>query len=154
MLIYHNSHFLSGKIQFEKMTLERKKFQISDALLIAIFILGLQTFDTYSDISLSYKLQSVKKHEDNDSSEIEILNLAGQIMLCPVVLSVLLTIPHWWKGETGIKRKILTFPLMLLSFYPQYRVLRILFFAFVAKDSDLAWEENHLFEENVGFVGK
>ena len=154
MLIYHNSHFLSGKIQFEKMTLERKKFQISDALLIAIFILGLQSFDTYSDISLSYKLQSVKKHEDNDSSEIEILNLAGQIMLCPVVLSVLLTIPHWWKGESSSKRRILTFPLILLSFYPQYRVLRILFFAFVDKDSDIAWEENLLFEENVGFVGK
>ena len=139
-----------------EVTLETREFQISDALLIVIFILGLQTFGTYSDISLSFKLQYVKKHDDNDisGSEIEILNLAGQIMLCPVILSVLLTIPHWWKGESGTKRRILTFPLILLSFYPQYRVLRILFFAFVDKDSDIAWEENLLFEENVGFVGK
>ena len=50
----------------------------------------------------------------------------GSMTLCPIIISTLFTIPHWWALETG-KQLIYTFPFVFLQLWPQYRAARLFY---------------------------
>ena len=54
------------------------------------------------------------------------LRTFGKLMIIPLILSTLFILPHWLACEETLKRRLVTFPLVLLQLYPQYRSLRVL----------------------------
>ena len=50
----------------------------------------------------------------------------GAVMLIPIILANLFTITHWLKKENTWKKRLYTLPLFILQFWPQWRVLNVL----------------------------
>ena len=76
-------------------------------------------------------------------------------MLMPVLLAMLFILPHWWNNEkkTTLCNKILTFTLALLQFYPQWKILNVLYMGLWKKD--VKWkEEKERLQQNIGSIGK
>ena len=53
----------------------------------------------------------------------------GSVMLIPLLLSWILVTRQWYKMERGMKQKLKTLPLLILQVYPQWRALRVLYYA-------------------------
>ena len=76
-------------------------------------------------------------------------------MLMPVLLAMLFILPHWWNNEKNINicNKIFTFILVLLQFYPQWKMLNVLYMGLWKKDAK--WkEEKERLQQNIGTLGK
>ena len=76
-------------------------------------------------------------------------------MLMPVLLAMLFILPHWWNNEkkTTSCNKIFTFALVLLQFYPQWKMLNVLHMGLWKKNAK--WkEEKERFQKNIGSLGK
>ena len=121
----------------------------------------LPTADIYSDVSLVVLLLSLEipesdkyiehmEHRENKRFAIKM----GRIMTIPLILSTLFILPHWLNCEKTLKRRIITFPLLLLQLYPQYRSMRILWWAFVRKNATKALKEKHHHESSLSNVGR
>ena len=67
----------------------------------------------------------------------------GIAVLCPVLLSILSLVPHWWRKENTLKKRLLTAPFMLLNFWPQYRNIRILYYGLWKQDKRWRIENEH-----------
>ena len=76
-------------------------------------------------------------------------------MLTPVLLTMLFILPHWWNNEknTTLRNKIFTFALVLLQFYPQWKMLNVIYIGFWKKDANWKEEKENLLR-NVGGLGK
>ena len=72
--------------------------------------------------------------------------------MVPVFLSTIFQIPHWWKMEETMKRRIFTLPLLMAQFWPQSCMLRILYMGW-KKDVDWA-KKKALLEKDVFSIGK
>ena len=73
----------------------------------------------------------------------------------PVLLAMFFILPHWWNNEKKTTRwnKIFTFALVLLQFYPQWKMLNVLYMGLWKKDAK--WkEEKEKLQRNVGSLGK
>ena len=99
------------------MTNQRQidKMPIGEAIIVITFGILLPCWDVYSDVAFAIYLIS--------EGHIKF----GLTMLGPMILSILFTIPHWWRIEATKSNRLKTFPLLLLLFWPQYRALRILY---------------------------
>ena len=116
---------------------------------------ALPTADIYSDVSLVVLLLSLGSTKVWwDQEAISFAIKMGRIMTIPLILSTLFILPHWLKCEKTLKRRIVTFPLLLLQLYPQYRSMRILWWAFVRKNATKALKEKHHHESSLSNVGK
>ena len=76
-------------------------------------------------------------------------------MICPILLSMTFLLPQWWKFEkdTSLQNRIWTFILVLIQFWPQWKMLQLLYMGLWKKDPD--WEkEKEKLKRNVGFLGK
>lgn len=97
------------------------------AVLMVLFNVILPTADMISDILLTVKLFTgigVKKHP-----------YFGTVSLLPPIMSWIGVTRHWIKIETKEERnKLKTLPLFLLQIYPQWRALRVLYYAIIKKD--------------------
>ena len=109
----------------------------------------LPTFDVYSDVSLIFLLLSVVHHNFDI-----MLYKFGKLMILPLILSTLFILPHWLKREKTLKGRLLTFPLVLLQLYPQYRSLRVLWWAFFRKNTSQCLKEKHENDSSLSYVGK
>ena len=79
--------------------------------------------------------------------------LFGLFVLFPVLFSFFFTFYHWWKLEGNWKKRSLTFPLLLLQFWPQYRMIRIIFLGLLKKSSN--WKkEKEILQRNISSIGK
>ena len=79
----------------------------------------------------------------------------GIAMLMPVLLAMFFILPHWWENEkkTSNFNKIFTFILILFQFYPQWKMLQVLYWGLWKKD--LKWKEaKENLQRNVGSLGK
>ena len=113
---------------------------VSFVVCIAVNIF-LNSFDVYSDLTLIIQMLN---YDDPKFA----LALA-----CPMIFSTLLTLPHWWKMEKNIYERILTFPLVLLLFYPQYKMIQVLYLGLWKKDGD--WQKQKaVIEKNVSGIGE
>ena len=115
----------------------------SDALFAFLFGVGLPSWDVYSDMIFAVTL-AINGHPN--------FSLA---MLMPVLLAMLFILPHWWNNEkkTTSCNKIFTFALVLLQFYPQWKMLNVLYIGLWKKDAK--WkEEKERVQGNIGSLGK
>ena len=76
-------------------------------------------------------------------------------MICPVLLSMIFLLPQWWifEKETSIRNRIWTFLLVLILFWPQWKMLQILYMGLFKKDPDWKKEKEKLIR-NIGCLGK
>ena len=132
---------------------EEVTFSTTDGLVTFGAGVFLPTFDIYSDVSLVVFLLSLEK-ESYPYYDLRYVIQMGRIMIIPLILSTLFILPHWLKCEKTLKRRIVTFPLLLLQLYPQYRSMRILWWAFVRKNVTKALKEKHHHESSLSNVGK
>lgn len=127
----------------------------------------LPSADVYSDIGLSVKLlnNSCDEHETSSllknpcstpsvEKDVEIQNLFGWIIWIPIIINLLFTIPHYLRVEKTWKQRLLTFPLLLCQCWPQYRSIRVLWFAYGPKNIAKCLAEKLDLEQNVSNLGK
>ena len=93
----------------------------------------LPSFDVYSDIFFATKLFRGNYYR-NEYCENRVLGVPpypkfASAMLAPVLLSWIFVAKQWYRTEEGLKQKLMTFPLLILQVYPQYRALRVLYHA-------------------------
>ena len=123
--------------------------------------------DVYSDIALSVKLlnkscddEYYSKYYTNPCSEtwverkVAIQNLFGWIIWIPIIINLLFTIPHYLRVEKTWKQRLLTFPFLLCQCWPQYRSIRVLWFAYGPKNIAKCLAEKLDLEQNVSNLGK
>ena len=76
----------------------------------------------------------------------------GLAILSPVVLSTIFVLVHWWRTESNRMNKLLTLPLVIGQMWPQYRILRILYFGLIKQNRK--WKvENEDQKKNVSSLG-
>ena len=122
----------------------------TDALFTFLFGVGLPSWDVYSDLGLIYGLLTGNIDDTGESHP-----KYAVAMLCPVLLSTIFLIPQWWNIErkTSIKNKIWTFFLVLIQFWPQWKMIQMLYKGLIKKDPDWKNEKENLLR-NVGNLGK
>ena len=120
-------------------------------IIITIVNIILPSFDIYSDVALIILLLSLEQTEF--PSSINFAVFIGYLMTLPLSLSTFFMLPHWYKCEKTITRRLLTLPVVLLQFYPQYRAFRILWLSY--KKQGEKWKKEKLWNEcNLANVGK
>ena len=119
-----------------------------DALVTFATSVVLPSADIYSDIALSVKLLN------NDSYYRRIQNLFGWIIWIPIIVNLLFTIPHFLRVEKTWTQRLLTLPFLICQCWPQYRSLRVLYFAYVPKNIAKCLAEKLDLEESVSNLGK
>ena len=128
-------------------------FSHGDAFMIFCTGILLPSGDTVSDIGLSLKLLSKTCDENclesNKIKHIQIQNLFGWIIWIPIILNTLLTIPHFLRVERTLLQRTLTCPLLVCQCWPQYRSLRVLWFAYVNRNILRSLQEKHEIEANI-----
>ena len=114
------------------------------------------TFDIYSDVSLIALLLSIVPSTSAGSlRELQLLvDTFGKLMIIPLILSTLFILPHWLACEETLKRRLVTFPLVLLQLYPQYRSLRVLWWAFFRKNQSQCLKEKRYNDCSISYLGK
>ena len=120
----------------------------TDALFIFLFGVSLPSWDVYSDLGLIYALLT----GDIGSESHPKFAIA---MFCPVLLNTVFMIQQWWNFErkTSTKNKIWTFFLVLIQFWPQWKMIQVLYMGLIKKDPEWIKEKENLLK-NVGNLGK
>ena len=120
----------------------------TDALFTFLFGVGLPSWDVYSDLGFIYALLTgMISRESHPKFAIA--------MFCPIVLNTLFVIPHWWNIErkTSTKKKFFTFLLVLIQFWPQWKMIQVLYMGLIKKDPEWIKEKEKI-QRNVGNLGK
>ena len=77
----------------------------------------------------------------------------GSAMLTPFLLSWLFVTIQWFKTERGLRQKLKTLPLLIFQVYPQWRALRVLFYAKWKRDN--RWQRmKEEWETGITHLGK
>ena len=112
---------------------------IKDVILTLVLGIFMPSSDFYSDLALIIKLADHPNYA---------LTLA-----CPMILSTIFILPHWWQMEKTLHKKIFTFPVVILQFYPQYKMIQILYLGIYKKDKH--WKEKKdILEKDVSSIGR
>ena len=120
---------------------------LGSAVLMFLFNVILPTADVSTDIYLSLKLftgyRLIKKHPK-----------FGTLSLIPLAMSSMGVTTQWFKTETKeMRNKLKTLPLLILQFYPQWRALRVLYYAKIKKDP--RWQKmKEEFEGEISHLGR
>ena len=93
----------------------------------------LPTLDVYSDLMLMCRLFIGNYYVSEECKRVGVKvpphQRAGSVMLIPLLLSWVLVTRQWYKLEHGMRQKLKTLPLLILQVYPQWRALRVLYYA-------------------------
>ena len=121
------------------------------ALMLVVFNILLPSFDVYSDLAFLSSLLS-GTYEPRRASQAVKHPIFGSLMLVPIILATLFVIPHWLKREDTILKRILTFPLLVGQFWPQWQVLKVL--KLIKERRTREWrEEKEKLEKEVSSLG-
>ena len=133
----------------------KSDFTNFDACLLILTEIVLPSTDVISDLLLIIQLTTYIESETQcyDVNCLD-LNTLGYMMIIPLILSTILLVPHWWKNERSIKHKLLTLPFLILQFWPQYRVFRILWLKYIKKNVEWSVEELRIIKGTIGNIGK
>ena len=109
------------------MPLDYELLKVASTLVV--FNVFLPSFDTYSDIAFSNSLIS-GTYEPYKAHRLigKVIKhpIYGSVMLIPIILVTLFTIPHWLRRENSILKRLLTFPILIGQLWPQWQVVKIL----------------------------
>ena len=78
----------------------------------------------------------------------------GYAMTCFMVLSWIMTIPHFLRVEKSWRQRLKGLPFLMLSSWPQYRGFRLLWLAHWKKNETKFKVEQKEFEQNLSHIGK
>ena len=128
-------------------------------LMIAVFGVILPSVDVYSDILFDVTLfrgdyyHNQWCEENRPNVKVTRHPVFGLIALIPLLASFLASTRLWWQLEQGWKSKLKTLPALLLQFYPQWRVLLVIYHA--------KWTKNPIWvkmkeewDAEIGHLGK
>ena len=135
-------HTLTAKME------SKSDFTNFDACLLILTEIVLPLTDVISDLLLIIQLTTYI------GSDLDDLKTLGYMMIIPLILSTILLVPHWWKNERSKKHKLLTILLLILQFWPQYRVFRILWLKYIKKNVEWSVEELRIIKGTIGNIGK
>ena len=82
------------------------------------------------------------------------LQAVGFAMICVMVLSLIMTIPHFLRVEKSWRQRLKGLPFLMLSSWPQYRGFRLLWLAHWKKNETKFKVEQKEFEQNLSHIGK
>ena len=115
------------------------EFALIKVILILIFFgIILPSFDGYTDIILAYQLLSgtywTKPYQLTKQWSFQHpyhrppkkQPIFGTMVLIPIILGTLFTIPHWLRRENTWRKRLMTFPLLILQFWPQWETIKVL----------------------------
>ena len=119
--------------------------------LMIVFGILLPSFDIYSDFAFSISLIT-GTYEPRDPLNHPEHPIYGSVMLIPIVLATLFVIPHWLKREKTLKKRLLTFPLLIGLFWPQWQVIKVLS---LMKKKNPQWKiEKEKLEKELSSIGE
>ena len=75
------------------------------------------------------------------------------LLLIPIVIFNLVILRWWWTWENKIWKRVLTFPIVMLTLWPQYRTLKLMYKGWCKKDPEWKEEEKKL-QRDIGSLGK
>lgn len=110
----------------------------------------LPTVDVVTDALSIKKVFSYKY----DEWEIDRMAGVGYAMICVMILSWIMTIPHFLRVEKSWRQRLKGLPFLMLSSWPQYRGLRLLWLAHWTKNETKLKKEQKEEEETLSHVGK
>ena len=90
-------------------------------------------------------------HKTNRTAE---LHAVGYAMICVMVLSWIMTIPHFLRVEKSWRQRLKGLPFLMLSSWPQYRGFRLLWLAHWKKNETKFKMEQKEFQQNLSHIGK
>ena len=148
-----------GIIYFLTLIVFRDKMEFSYFDGFTTFVVGvlLPTIDIYLDVTCIELLLTIERNEsDHVTADLNkgILKEFGMMMILPLILNTLLTLPHWFVSEKTWPRRLITFILVILQLYPQYRSIRILWLSFCRKNLTQSKKEQTLVGTSISHVGK
>ena len=120
----------------------------TDALFTFLFGVGLPSWDVYSDLGFIYALLTgMISRESHPKFAIA--------MFCPILLNTVFMIPQWWNFErkTSAKNKVWTSLLVLIQFWPQWKMIQVLYMGLIKKDLEWIKKKENI-QRNVGNLGK
>ena len=117
----------------------------------------LPTFDVYSNLLLSARILAGNYYNSDYCKSLGKMVKPHpkfwSAMLVPFLLSWFFVTIQWFKTERGLKQKLKTLPLLIFQVYPQWRALRVLFYAKWKKDN--RWQRmNEEWETGISHLGK
>ena len=143
---------------FPDPTFDLELFRV--ALMLVVFNILLPSFDVYSDLAFSSSLFSGTYEPychtyfspDYPNCKPTKHPIFGSMMLVPIILATLFVIPHWLKREDTTLKRILTFPLLVGQFWPQWQVIKVL--KLIKERRTREWrEEKEKLEKEVSSLG-
>ena len=91
---------------------------------------------------------------DRNGKDYSNLFVVAYAMAFFVVLSWIMTIPHYLRVEKTWRQRLKALPFLMVSSWPQYRGFRLLWLAYIAKNEVKFREEKKEFELNLSHIGK
>ena len=91
---------------------------------------------------------------DRNGEDYSNLYVVAYAMAFFVVLSWIMTIPHYLRVEKTWRQRLKALPFLMVSSWPQYRGFRLLWLAYIAKNEAKFREEKKEFELNLSHIGK
>ena len=74
-------------------------------------------------------------------------------LFIPILLATIFILPHWWRLEGTLRKRIIAFPFVILQCWPQYRMAKILYLGLWKKDNKWKEEEDDI-SRNVSTIGE
>ena len=125
-----------------------------DTFMIIATKITLPTVDVVTDALSIHKVFTFGNqpwHKTNRTAE---LHAVGYAMICVMVLSCIMTIPHFLRVEKSWRQRLKGLPFLMLSSWPQYRGFRLLWLAHWTKNESKLNVEKKEFEQNLSHIGK
>ena len=114
---------------------------IMDVVLTFVFGVCTPSLDIYSDLALIIKLAI------NGFSGYAIT------LACPMIFSTIFMLLHWWQLEQTAYKRMYTFPLVIMQFYYQYKMIHIIFLGIYKKEQQWKKQKDILLRD-VSSIGK
>ena len=112
--------------------------------------IALPTVDVVTDALGINKVLSLPAHNRNYTN----LYYVAYAMIGIMVLSWLMTLPHFCRIEKSLWQKIKALPFLICCSWPQYRATRLIWLAYWAKNEEQFKREQTEFEDTLSHIGK
>ena len=114
----------------------------------------LPTVDVVTDALSINKVFTFKHQSRYGRDRTAELQAVGFAMIFVMILSWIMTIPHFLRVEKSWRQRLKGLPFLMLSSWPQYRGFRLLWLAHWKKNETKFKEEQKEEEETLSHIGK
>ena len=112
--------------------------------------IALPTVDVVTDALSIKKVLSL----DNTEERYMIMHYVAYAMTCIMILSWLMTVPHFLRIERTLRQRLKALPFLISCWWPQYRGGRLIWLAYWVKDKNKFKKEKTEFEHTLSHIGK